>query len=142
MAGLNIADKYTTTQKKTELFSDFGVDLQAHPVKKDLTRLTNEAAVKRSILNILLTNYHERFYQPYLGANLRQMLFEPATPDTLANIKQYIITAISKFEPRVRITSITTSLSQDENQVYVNMVFTLINNSAPITFNFILNRVR
>ena len=142
MAALNIADKYTTTQKKTEIFSDFGVDLQAHPAKKDLIRLTNEAAVKRSILNILLTNYHERFYQPYLGANLRQMLFEPATPDTLANIKQYILTAISKFEPRARITSITTSLSQDENQVYVNMVFTLINNTAPVTFNFILNRVR
>lgn len=142
MASLNLADKYTTTQKKTELFSDFGVDLQPHPAKKDLIRLTNENAVKRSILNILLTNYHERFYQPYLGANLRQMLFEPATPDTLANIRQYIVTAVGKFEPRVRITTLTTSLSQNENQVYVNMVFTLVNNSAPITFNFILNRVR
>lgn len=142
MASLNIADKYTTTQKKAELFSDFGVDMQAHPAKKDLIRLTNESAIRRSILNILLTNYHERFYKPYLGSNLRGLLFEPATADTLASVRQYITTAVAKFEPRVRITSITTTLSQDEQQIYVNMVFTILNTSAPVTLNFILNRVR
>lgn len=142
MATLNIADKYTTTQKKTEQYSDFGVDLQAHPAKKDLIRLTNETAIKRSILNILLTNYHERFYRPYLGSNLRSLLFEPATPDTLTTLRQYITTAIAKFEPRVRITSITTTLSQDELQIFVSMVFNIINTSAPVTLNFILNRVR
>ena len=142
MATINIADKYTTVEKKVELFSDFGVDLQAHPVKKDLIRYTNENAIKRSILNILLTNYHERFYQPYFGANLRQMLFEPATPDTLANIRNYIISAVKRFEPRVNIISVTLTLSQDEHQVYVNMTFSIINNSAPVTLNFILNRVR
>jgi len=142
MAAVNIADKYTTVQKKAELFSDFGVDLQAHPAKKDLIRLTNENAIKRSILNILLTNYHERFYKPYLGSNLRQLLFEPATPDTLAAIRNYITTAIAKFEPRVRVTSITTTLTQDEHQIYVNMVFSVVNTAAPVTLNFILNRVR
>lgn len=142
MASLNIADKYTTTQKKAELFSDFSVDLQAHPAKKDLVRLTNENAIKRSIVNILLTNYHERFYKPYLGSNLRHLLFEPATTDTLAAIRNYISTAVAKFEPRVRITSLTTSLTQDEHQIYVNMVFTINNTSVPVTLNFILNRVR
>lgn len=142
MATLNIADKYTTTQKKTELFSDFGVDLQAHPVKKDLTRLTNEVAIKRSILNILLTNYHERFYKPYLGSNLNHLLFEPATPDVLASVRNYITTAVTKFEPRVRITSITTTLSQDEHQIFVAMSFVIVNTSSPVTLNFILNRVR
>lgn len=142
MTALNIADKYTTTQKKTELFSDFGVDMQPHPAKKDLVRFTNENAIKRSILNLLLTNYHERFYKPYVGCNLRSLLFEPATPDTLSTIRNYITTAVAKFEPRVRITSITTSLSQDEHQIFVNMVFVILNTSAPVTLNFILNRVR
>ena len=142
MATLNIADKYTTIEKKTELFSDFGLDLQAHPVKKDLIRYTNETAIKRSILNILLTNYHERFYKPYLGANLRQLLFEPATVDTLTSIRNYIITAVKKFEPRANILSVTVTLSQDEHQVFVSMTFSIVNNTAPVTLNFILNRVR
>lgn len=142
MATINIADKYTTVEKKAELFSDFGIDLQAHPIKKDLIRYTNETAIKRSILNILLTNYHERFYKPYFGANLRQMLFEPATPDTLASIRNYIITAVKKFEPRANIMSVNLTLSQDEHQVAVSMTFSIINTTAPITLNFILSRVR
>lgn len=142
MANVNIADKFTTVEKKTELFSDFGIDLQAHPAKKDLIRYTNENAIKRSIQNILLTNYHERIYKPYLGANLRQLLFEPATPDTLSSIRNYIITAVSKFEPRANILSVTVSLSQDEHQVYVSMTFSIVNTTAPVTINFILNRVR
>lgn len=142
MATLNIADKYTTTAKKAELFSDFGIDLQAHPIKRDVLRYTNEAAIKRSILNILQTNYYERFYQPYVGANLRQLLFEQATPEVLSSIRNYVITAIKKFEPRVNVTSITTSYSQDELEVYINLVFTIVNTTAPVTLNIILNRVR
>lgn len=142
MTTISIADKYTSTDVKTELFSDMGVDMQLHPGKRDLVRITNENAVKRSIINLLLTDYHERFYQPYLGANIKHLLFEPATEDMLSMLRHRILTCISKFEPRANVISLRTTTTADEHQVQVSLVFSLINTSTPVTLNFLLNRVR
>lgn len=142
MTTINIADKYTTANKKTELFSDFGIDLQVHPGKRDLVRVTNENAVKRSIINLLLTDYHERLYQPYIGANLKHLLFEPADEEVLAQIRHQILTCIGKFEPRAEVLQLSLNLTPDENAVNVSMIFKVVNNSTPTQLNFILNRVR
>ena len=137
MANISIADKFTSTDVKTELFSDFGVDLQLHPGKRDIVRVTNENAVKRSIVNLLLTDYHERFHQPYL-----HLLFEPATEDTLSMLRHRILTCISKFEPRANVISLRVTTTADEHQIQVNLVFSLVNTSTPVALNLLLNRVR
>lgn len=142
MAQISISDKFTSTDVKQELFSDFNVDLQLHPGKRDIVRVTNENAVKRSIVNLLLTDYHERFHQPYLGANIKHLLFEPATEDTLSLLRHRILTCINKFEPRASVISLRVTTTSDEQQVQVNLVFSLINTSTPVTLNLILNRVR
>jgi len=142
MANISIADKFTSTDVKTELFSDFGVDLQLHPGKRDIVRVTNENAVKRSIVNLLLTDYHERFHQPYLGANIKHLLFEPATEDTLSMLRHRILTCISKFEPRANVISLRVTTTADEHQIQVNLVFSLVNTSTPVALNLLLNRVR
>jgi uncharacterized protein len=142
MSTINIADKYTTTNKKTELFSDFNVGLQVHPGKRDIVRVTNEAAVKRSIVNLLLTDYHERIYQPYVGANLKHLLFEPADEEVLSQMRHQILTCISKFEPRAQVVQLSLNMTPDENAVNVTLIFKVINTSTPTTLNFILNRVR
>lgn len=142
MANINIADLYTTTAKKVELFSDFNVDMQMHPGKRDLVRLTNENSIKRSIVNLLQTGYHERIYQPYLGANLKQLLFEPSSEDVLSQIKHQILTCIAKFEPRAQVTDIALTVSPDEQSVYVSLMFATLNNATPTALSLILNRVR
>lgn len=142
MSTVTIGDKYTTTSKKDELFSDFGVNMQIHPSKRDLTRTVNEAAVKRSIINLLQTNYYERFYQPYLGANLKHLLFEPAGEEVLSQMRQHILACIAKFEPRARVINLSLTSSPDELSVHVSLLFTTINTTAPVPLNFILNRVR
>jgi len=137
-----VADRYTSTDIKTELFSDLGVNFQLHPGKRDLVRLTDESSVKRSIVNLLLTDYHERFHQPYLGANIKHLLFEPATEDTLSLLRHRILTCISKFEPRANVISLRVTTTPDEHHVQVNMVFSVVNTSTPVSLNLLLNRVR
>jgi phage baseplate assembly protein W len=142
MANISLADKYTITEKKTELYSDFGVNLQQHPARKDLLRYTNETAIKRSITNLLMTNFHERMFQPYLGANLSQLLFEPFSEDLLGQLRHHILSCISKFEPRVRVIELTLTATPDECGVYVALRFSVISTATPTTLNLILNRVR
>lgn len=142
MASLITADKYTVTAKKDSLYSDLFVNLDIHPGKKDLARILNEAAVKRTITNLLLTDFDERLYQPTLGGNLKYLLFEPADNETLSLMRSQIQTCIEKFEPRARIITLTLETSEDEHQINVSLVFAMVNISKPITLNLILNRVR
>lgn len=142
MALITTAEKYTNTTQRTELYSDFFVGLDIHPGKKDLARATNEAAIKRSIINLLLTDYDERLYQPNLGANLKYLLFEPADGETLSLMRQQIDTCLSKFEPRINVQSLQLETSADEQQIEITLVFNTVTIPKPITINLILNRVR
>lgn len=142
MALITTAEKYTNTTQRTELYSDFFVGLDIHPGKKDLARATNEAAIKRSIINLLLTDYDERLYQPNLGANLKYLLFEPADGETLSLMRQQIDTCLSKFEPRMNVQSLQLETSADEQQIEITLVFNTVAIPKPITINLILNRVR
>ena len=142
MALITTAEKYTNTTQRTELYSDFFVGLDIHPGKKDLARATNENAIKRSIINLLLTDYDERIYQPNLGANLKYLLFEPADGETLSLMRQQIDTCLSKFEPRMNVQSLQLETSADEQQINITLVFNTVTITKPITINLILNRVR
>lgn len=139
---ITTADKYTTTGSKPELFSDFGFNLDVHPGKRDIIRVVNEDAVKRSILQLLLTDFYERPFQPALGANLKYLLFEPATSDTLALIQEHITNCIAKFEPRANLIKVITTLAPDEHYIYVTILFSVSNQPKQISLDFVLTRVR
>ena len=135
----------TPTSNKEEVYADFLNNFTLHPIKKDISRNTNEDAVKRSIKNILLTNYYERPFRPNFGANITKYLFEPLTPITLTLIKSDIINAISNYEPRANIIDVAISADNtDDNSISVTVVFSVINNSNPITLitTLALDRVR
>lgn len=142
MATISTADRYTVNNKKEELYSDFHVNLDIHPGKRDILRLTDEQAIKRSIVNILLTDHNERIYQPKLGANLKYLLFEPADTETLTLMKEHILGAIRRFEPRADVVDIRLETTPDETGVAVTLSFMTLKTTSPITFSVILNRVR
>ena len=47
----------------------------------DLYKKNDAAAVKQAVKNLIQTNFHEKPFTPYFGANLRNMLFELAGND-------------------------------------------------------------
>lgn len=63
-------------------------------------------AIKQSLLNILLTERGEVFFDPLFGTNLNKLLFEKMTIITKLRIKDEIIFAIENFEPRVKIDAV------------------------------------
>lgn len=134
---------YTEINKKEEVYSDMQTSFAMHPIKRDLSRITNEDAVKRSIRNILLTNYYERPFRPRFGANLTKHLFETITSVTLDIIKDEITAAINTYEPRATLLDVVVS-GTDRNEVDVSIIFSIINKSEPINFNttIALDRVR
>lgn len=127
---------------RRELYADFHKDLTLNPVNSDLARRINEEAVKESIKNLLLTNRGERLFNPNLGSNLRNIIFENLTPDVVVIIKETVRETIENYEPRCNLIEVNVTSSIDGNEVTITVVFNVINIEKPITLNVTLSRVR
>lgn len=128
-------------------YSDFTDNLDVHPDTGDLFRLTNINAVKRSIRNLVLTDKYERPFNEDVGCNVRSLLFENQTPDTLTVAAQTVQNTIKKFEPRAINVSVSCSSSiyNGAAVVSINIAFTVINifGQQSLTINIpIVSRVR
>lgn len=132
----------TATKKQLEFFSDFTVDFTPHPVTEELSRLTNENAVKRSIRNIIMTNKNERPFMPTFGGDLNKLLFEPMSPSTSINIQNAINDAIINFEPRAKLSNIEVIPDEVNNSYRVNIFFMVVNSKNPVGMTVFLQRVR
>ena len=122
--------------------SDFFKDLTIIPGKEDISRKLNENAIKESIKNIVLTNKGERLFQPQFGCDLNKLLFDNATPQTFDLIKTVVSDAIEQYEPRCDLLGVDVLGDIDSNQVYVTILFRIINTDNPVSFDILLDRTR
>lgn len=132
----------TLTDKIANTFTDIDLDFIPHPVSGDITVLKNTNAVKRSIRNLLFTGLYERPFNPNMGGNLKQLLFEPSTPITTVSLRTYILDTISLYEPRATVVDLQVSLDPDELGYNVHLVFAIDNISQVDTLNVFLERIR
>ena len=132
----------TPNKIKRIVASDFFKDLTVIPGKEDISRKLNENAIKESIKNIILTNKGERPFQPGFGCDLDKLLFENATPQTFDLIKTVVEEAIDLYEPRCDLLGVDVLGDIDSNQVYVTILFRLINTDNPVSFQVLLDRTR
>ena len=124
------------------IYSDFTNDLDFNPVSEDVAVKLNENSIKQSIKNILFTDRGERFFQPNLGGNIRAMLFENITPQTLVSMKQQITNTIKQSEARCNLIDVVCNAEEDQNGVYVTILFNVINKQEPVVLEVVLERVR
>lgn len=134
--------KTTPQTSKPLVYSDFYSNFDLELVKNDLLSHKNEDSVKRSIRNILLTDKGERFFNPTFGSDIRKMLFENFSPSTEQVVADLIKTAIGNHEPRANVIDVNVSGNPDQNSMYINIVFSVINKAEPVTLELILNRIR
>lgn len=117
--------------------------MNIHPLRQDIVPLYDTEAVKNSVKNIVLTNYNERPFQPFLGGNIRALLFEPLDGFTARTLNSEIVHAIELYEPRVNSVNAIVSPDYDNNTYNVSVYFNIagIPNSG-ITVDFQLRRLR
>lgn len=128
--------------KNTRTFSDIDLNFTAHPVTGDITKRYDEAAIKQSVRNLVLTQNYERPFHSEIGSNLRGLLFELSSPVTVNLIQKTIEQTIINYEPRVNLNQVQAVLSPDNNSVYVTIHFTIVNTTAPQVLNITLERTR
>ena len=68
---------------------------------KDVQTVSNEEDIEQSLFILFSTYPGERVLQPNYGCDLRSMVFENITENTITAIKDIIERAILFFEPRI-----------------------------------------
>lgn len=126
----------------TDIYSDVDSKMVIHPVSKDTSRLIDEEAIKISMKNLLLTNKGERLFKPTLGSNIRKMLFENITPDVMVILREYVISTLETYEPRINILGVDVTSALDSNAVNIIITFNIQKSETPVTLSLIINRVR
>lgn len=129
-----LARKYT--------YADLDLDFNANPMTGDINPVKDIEAIKRSVQNLILTNYQERPFQPEIGSGVRGLLFELADPITTHSIEQAIRRTIKNFEPRVSILGVQVSDDVDNNTYNVTIAFQLIASEKVGNISIILERLR
>lgn len=128
--------------RNTRTFSDLDLNFTAHPVTKDITLKYDENAVKTAVKNLILTKPFERKFRSDIGSRIRALMFEPAGPMLDILLKTEITNVINNYEPRVAIDTIDVVSNVDANNVFVRIIFRVVNTERPLTVDLTLERVR
>lgn len=149
MAGLYTGGKQITGKldqarvvSKKKPWSDLDLSLKIHPIRKDIIPLKDDAAIKNAVKNLLISNFYERPFQDDLGANLRGLLYEPADIITEIELRDNIYDVLSKYEPRISVTSIGITDLSDVNSYNVTVYFNIKEYDSADTVEIVLRRLR
>ena len=94
---------------------------------KDVNKVTDIEAVKRSVRNLILLNSYEKPFHPEIAGDVRALLFENMTPLTSAVIARKVQDVIENFEPRARLTGVQAIPDFDRNAYEVTVYFYVVN---------------
>ena len=131
------------TKRLSRGFKDISFSFVPHPVTKDLPVLGNERAIARAVRNLVETIPTERFFQPFIGSDVRGMLFENFDIDTTDVIKDQIEETIDIYEPRVDNVDVVINGQPDRNSLEVTVYFDIVGLSVPTqSFTFLLEPTR
>ncbi len=136
------ASSTNKSKKSTRTYIDLDLDFTRHPVTNDVVKITDVEAVKRSVKNLINTQFYERPFHPELGCGVRDMLFENYTPMTGIFMRRKIEEVLSNYEPRASLSSIQVNEQMDRNAIDVVVNFYVLNLPNPVSVTTTLQRIR
>ena len=137
------AERTNDSYRSVKRYKDLNLNFARHPITKDITPITDAAAVKRSVRNLVQYGHYEKPFHPEVGSGVRDILFENMTPITANALQRKIQDTIKNFEPRALLASVEVIPNFDNNRYEVIVEFYLQN--APnelVDISFTLERLR
>ena len=136
------ATQTNESKRSYRIYKDLNLGFQKNTATKDIQKLTDVEAVKRSVRNLINTNHYEKPFHPEIGSNLRAMLFENITPQMNHIISKNIELLIRNYEPRCRLVQVNTQPMFDRNGYACQISFYVVNYPEPVTVESFLERLR
>jgi phage baseplate assembly protein W len=108
-----------------------GIALPFNPVNIFTTTYTTKDQVRSNLLNFMLTNSGERYFNPEFGADLRNMVF-----DNMSNLEEkrsLIADKIRNYFPEIVVEDLIFEPNFDKNFLYIRLFYSLNNQQDNIS---------
>ena len=133
MADVTTYSAFTDAQSQNDIsrnarqYRDLDLFFSKKQGNSDVNVITDIEAVKRSVRNLVLLNYYEKPFNPNIGSDVRELLFENMSPLTSVVLAQAVEDVIENFEPRVRLISVRAFPNFDRNEYEMTIEFFVVN---------------
>ena len=133
MANVTTYSAFTDAQSQNDIsrnvrqYRDLDLFFSRKQGSDDVNKVTDIEAVKRSVRNLVLTNFYEKPFHPEIGSGVRDMLFENMSPVTAVVLARKVEDVIENFEPRARLVGVRALPNLDRNEYEVTIEFFVVN---------------
>lgn len=100
-------------------YSDISLSFVANPLSGDVRSLTDEAAVRNALLNLIRSPVGTRPSNLDYGTQISEYLFAPADTQTEIELNEDLASSIERFEPRVILISVESNILDSGVEVIV-----------------------
>ena len=119
--------------------SEFSTSQQRKIEGNDVQVDFDERAIRNSLRNLFNTLPGQRFLFPLYGLDIYQWLFEPITEINGQMIGERIVTAIDKYEPRVKLERCNVVAKPDDNEYEITIIVSIPILNTTTSINTILD---
>ena len=133
MANVTTYSAFTDAQSQNDIsrnvrqYRDLDLFFSRKQGSDDVNKVTDIEAVKRSVRNLVLTNFYEKPFHPEIGSGVRDMLFENMSPVTAVVLARKVEDVIENFEPRARLIGVRALPNLDRNEYELTIEFFVVN---------------
>ena len=133
MANVTTYSAFTDAQSQNDIsrnvrqYRDLDLFFSRKQGSGDVNKITDIEAVKRSVRNLVLTNFYEKPFHPEIGSGVRDMLFENMSPITAVVLARKVEDVIENFEPRARLIGVRALPNLDRNEYELTIEFFVVN---------------
>ena len=136
------ATNSNNSNRISRTFKDLDLDFGLNTVTKDVNKLTDAEAIKRSVRNLINLNNYEKPFRPEIGSGIRGLLFEPMTELTSHFMQVKIAEILNQFEPRISVSNIIINNQEERNAYSVSIHFLIKGTQEPVVVDTFLERLR
>ena len=113
-------------QRVSKGFLDVSASFKVNPINSDVIVTRNENAIARAIRNLVFTLPGEKPFQPLVGSNVSNLLFENLDRITASSIQSEIEDTLNNFEPRISLTTVEVVPNFDSNEFNCTITYDII----------------
>ena len=127
LTALRDAERNNESTLNVKTYRDLDLFFTRRSRDSDVNVITNVKAVKRSVRNLILTNFYEKPFHPEIGSGVRDLLFEIVSPLTAIALAQSVEDVINNYEPRALLLGVDVIDNIDANAYDITVTFEVIN---------------
>lgn len=120
------------------IYEDFDMSFKKHPLSQDIAILSDEAAIKNSLRNLLRLNKYDKPFSPGIYSPLYEVLFEPLDRASASILEVNLSVLIPQYETRISNLVIQVIPHEDDNKYEVVLQYTVIKSQSRQTLQVFL----